>query len=102
MNMDEYKRRIDDAHTVTGVPSYWQELQEVTRERDELREMLASTASDYDDLVKRMNDLVVQFRELQNRADELYRQSEYWQNISSRWNPYCIRVLQVQKQIQIQ
>lgn len=36
MNMEEYKKRIDSAHTVTGVPTYWEQLQEVTQERDAL------------------------------------------------------------------
>ena len=27
MNLQEYKRRIENAHTVTGIPSYWTELQ---------------------------------------------------------------------------
>ena len=28
MNIDEYRERINKAHTITGVPSYWEELQE--------------------------------------------------------------------------
>jgi hypothetical protein len=36
MNIDEYKNRINRAHTVTGVPSYWEELQKMTEERDSL------------------------------------------------------------------
>lgn len=27
MNIEEYRRRINDTHTVTGIPSYWQEFQ---------------------------------------------------------------------------
>lgn len=84
MNMDEYRKRIEAAHTVTGVPSYWQQLQDVTQERDDLKEALLESLANYEDLVKRMNELVVQFRELQNRTEDLYRQSEYWQNIASR------------------
>jgi hypothetical protein len=34
MNIEEYKRRIDTMHTVTGVPTYWEELQKMTAERD--------------------------------------------------------------------
>lgn len=34
MNLEEYKRRIEDAHTFTGIPTYWAELQEMTAERD--------------------------------------------------------------------
>ena len=34
MNMEEYKKRIESAHTFTGVPSYWQELQQAVAERD--------------------------------------------------------------------
>jgi hypothetical protein len=34
MNLEEYRRRIEDAHTVTGVPTYWVELQEMIAERD--------------------------------------------------------------------
>lgn len=84
MNMEEYQRRIDSAHTVTGVPTYWEQLQEVTRERDELKDMLEESVAHYEDLAQRLNDLTVKFRELQLRANELYRQSEYWQNIASR------------------
>jgi uncharacterized coiled-coil DUF342 family protein len=36
MDMEEYRNRIDKAHTVTGVPTYWEQLQEVTKERDSL------------------------------------------------------------------
>lgn len=34
MNIEEYRSRINRAHNVTGVPSYWEELQEMTLERD--------------------------------------------------------------------
>jgi hypothetical protein len=34
MDLEEYKRRIEDAHTFTGIPTYWAELQEMTAERD--------------------------------------------------------------------
>lgn len=34
MNLEEYRNRIDKAHTVTGVPSYWEDLQKATAERD--------------------------------------------------------------------
>jgi GTP1/Obg family GTP-binding protein len=40
MNIDEYKKRIEEAHTFTGVPTYWQELQEVTEERDRLKKIV--------------------------------------------------------------
>ena len=45
MNIEEYKERIDKMHTVTGVPSYWEQLQEMTSDRDRWRrtaEVLAS------------------------------------------------------------
>lgn len=45
MNMDEYKRRIDNAHTLTGVPSYWEELQEMTKERDKYKELFEKAIS---------------------------------------------------------
>lgn len=34
MNLEEYKRRIENAHTVTGVPTYWEDLQKMKAERD--------------------------------------------------------------------
>lgn len=47
MNMEEYKKRIENAHTLTGVPSYWEELQKalqelesVKKERDDLQHAL--------------------------------------------------------------
>lgn len=53
MNMEEYKRRIENAHTLTGVPTYWEELQkvlseleEVKAERDELRKIISFMAGD--------------------------------------------------------
>lgn len=53
MNMEEYKRRIENAHTLTGVPTYWEELQkalceleEVKTERDELRKIINLMAGD--------------------------------------------------------
>ena len=39
MNIEEYRRRIDSMHTVTGIPSYWEELQDMTAERDSLRKI---------------------------------------------------------------
>jgi hypothetical protein len=45
MNMEEYKRRIDNAHTLTGVPSYWEELQEMTKERDKYKELFEKAIS---------------------------------------------------------
>ena len=50
MNMEEYKRRIDNAHTVTGVPTYWEELQQVTEERDSLLALLEESANNYKEL----------------------------------------------------
>ena len=50
MNMEEYRKRIDNAHTVTGVPSYWEELQQMKTERDMWRvvaEQLALGAEDF-------------------------------------------------------
>ena len=47
MNMEEYKKRIENVHTLTGVPSYWEELQKalqelesVKKERDDLQHAL--------------------------------------------------------------
>lgn len=34
MDLEEYKRRVENMHSVTGVPTYWEELQAVTAERD--------------------------------------------------------------------
>lgn len=28
MNIEEYNRRVDTMHSVTGVPTYWEELQQ--------------------------------------------------------------------------
>lgn len=41
MNIEEYRNRIEKAHTFTGIPSYWDELQEVIAERDRLRRLVA-------------------------------------------------------------
>lgn len=45
--MEEYKKRIESAHTPTGIPSYWEELQKaleelesVKKERDDLQHSL--------------------------------------------------------------
>jgi uncharacterized coiled-coil DUF342 family protein len=84
MNMEEYKRRIDNAHTVTGVPTYWEELQKVTEERDSLLALLEESANNYKELSDKFKQLTEKFTELQNRIEQLYRQSEYWQNIASR------------------
>lgn len=34
MNMEEYKQRIENDHTFTGIPSYWKDLQDMTAKRD--------------------------------------------------------------------
>ena len=34
--MDEYRKRIDNMHSITGINSYWNELQEMTAEADSL------------------------------------------------------------------
>jgi hypothetical protein len=39
MDIDEYNERIEKMHTITGVPSYWEELQKMTEERDMWREL---------------------------------------------------------------
>ena len=39
MNIQEYHNRIQNAHTTTGVPSYWEQLQEMTRQRDIYRQI---------------------------------------------------------------
>jgi hypothetical protein len=40
MNIDEYRKRIEEAHTLTGVPTYWQELQQVIEERNMLKKIV--------------------------------------------------------------
>lgn len=49
MNMEEYKKRIENAHTFTGIPSYWEqfqdalsELEQVKAERDNLIKIIES------------------------------------------------------------
>jgi hypothetical protein len=37
MDLEEYRKRVDDAHTFTGIPSYWQELQDAYAEIEHLR-----------------------------------------------------------------
>jgi hypothetical protein len=34
MNIQEYHNRISAMHTTTGVPSYWEQLQYMIKERD--------------------------------------------------------------------
>jgi hypothetical protein len=34
MNLEEYNERIAKTHSITGIPSYWEELQVVAAERD--------------------------------------------------------------------
>lgn len=34
MNIHEYHNRISAMHTTTGVPSYWEQLQEMKKQRD--------------------------------------------------------------------
>jgi hypothetical protein len=36
MNIDEYRARIEKAHTTTGVPTYWEELVKWRKIADEL------------------------------------------------------------------
>jgi hypothetical protein len=84
MNMEEYERRIEAAHTVTGVPSYWEELQVVKKEKEYLLQLLEESAINYQDLISKFRELTDKFEKLQNRIEELSRQSDYWQNISSR------------------
>jgi uncharacterized protein YhaN len=40
MNIDEYRQRIDKAHSTTWVPSYWEELQEWRRIANDLASRL--------------------------------------------------------------
>lgn len=50
MNIEEYRNRIEKAHTVTGIPTYWDELQEMTIERNRWQEAahyLAKMVSSY-------------------------------------------------------
>jgi hypothetical protein len=44
MDIEEYHRRIEQMHTVTGVPSYWEQLQAMTAERDRWREIASKLA----------------------------------------------------------
>jgi uncharacterized coiled-coil DUF342 family protein len=37
MNIEEYHERISKTHSVTGIPSYWEDLQAMTAERDKLK-----------------------------------------------------------------
>jgi hypothetical protein len=37
MNLEEYRKRIENAHTVTGFPSYWEQFQEMEKQRDKWR-----------------------------------------------------------------
>lgn len=39
MDMEEYRRRIERAHTITGVPSYWPELQKALQEIERWKEV---------------------------------------------------------------
>lgn len=34
MNREEYNRRLDTMHSVTGVPTYWEEFQQAIAERE--------------------------------------------------------------------
>lgn len=36
MDMEQYRDNIERLHTITGFPSHWQELLEMTKERDSL------------------------------------------------------------------
>jgi|694.fasta_scaffold27312_14 hypothetical protein len=35
MNLEEYHERIEKTHSVTGVPSYWEDLQAMTASRND-------------------------------------------------------------------
>jgi hypothetical protein len=37
MTPEEYQRRIENSHSFTGIPSYWEDLQSMTAERDRLK-----------------------------------------------------------------
>ena len=39
MNLEEYNRRKEKMHSVTGIPTYWEELQAMTAERDRWRKI---------------------------------------------------------------
>lgn len=34
MDMQQYQDNIERLHTITGFPSYWEQLQKMTKERD--------------------------------------------------------------------
>jgi len=34
MNLEEYNRRIEQSHSVTGIPSYWEDLQQALANAD--------------------------------------------------------------------
>ncbi len=69
MNIEEYKRRINKTHSVTGIPSYWEDLEKMTGERDLLRaslnleqqltELLASERNQWKKLALRAYKLAV-------------------------------------------
>lgn len=39
MNIDEYRRRVENMHSVTGVPTYWEELQKAIAEAEKWRKI---------------------------------------------------------------
>lgn len=52
MNMEEYRKRIDSAHTFTGIPTYWEQLKEVTKERDALLREISELRAEVERLSK--------------------------------------------------
>lgn len=42
MNLDEYRNRLERNHSFTGVPSYWEKLQEALSIGDRLADFVAS------------------------------------------------------------
>lgn len=51
---------------------------------EEVNAVLAESAEKYEQLSARLQELNAKFDELQKRTNDLYSQSEYWQNIASR------------------
>ena len=39
MNIEEYRKRIENIHSFTGIPSYWEDLQIAIAERDRFQQL---------------------------------------------------------------
>lgn len=54
------------------------------RHIEETNSILHESVERYEQLSARLQELNTKFLELQKRTNDLYSQSEYWQNIASR------------------